>query len=1066
MPRLAPLLEDAVLPLDVSVSRQGVEEPFAQHSKEDSGIARVSLQSGGERIKVRLRRKGVAHVKTRCRLQPVQPLTAPHDHSRAQALRVSANCPPVDHAVACRLVDVAAIVHSPHGSSPRKLAAAALSRARTACLTARDSYNRAVSAHEFVAFDLETTGLSPKADRVLEIGAVRFDSEMRRLGELEIVVDPGVPIPLAVQRLCGLSEADAAGAPAPVEGVAQLADFCEGADLIAHGAGFDITFCAGLVPGAFARRPVLDTLEFARILLPTAASHSLPLLSAALGIEHLRPHRALSDASATVLLFSRLRDAAEALPGAVLAQMRQIAAQAGAELGTFFATVVRGDGDVERRVWAGAQRSAPPPPPPTGPAPEDLVAAATASLGPAGPLGRGDQGYELRDAQMEMTRAVAQTLQRRRRLMVEAGTGVGKSLAYLLPLALHSRNGRRAVVATRTVTLQEQLMERDLPMVESILGSPVPAALLKGRNHQLSLRRWQRFLRSPDIGPHGPDLDRVRFKLKLLAWLAETESGDRGELHLNGQDEALWRHVESDGGDCLGSACANWQDNRCFMVAARRTAEAASIVITNHALLLADAATGGQALGEHDALVIDEAHHLEAAATEQFGIDLRASDVLVVLDRLGPAEGELGSALGAARDATLRFFGDVKGRIGEILGADHPGNATVGLTADVVEGRGHAVLLRSAEVALEHWRSAAACLREPEHAGSLQFDLLPQPERADQERLLAAIALEELAVAVERVLIHPRGNHVAWLGLRAEQGELHEAPIVVADTLRESVFSRADTVIATSATLAVGGDFGFTRSRLGLEGADELLLSSPYDYFEQALCILPSDVPPYEDPAHDRALATLIGDTAERLGGSTLALFTGYNPLRRVHALLGSRLEAGGIALLGQGLDGTRRQILASFLANQRTVLLGTNSFWEGIDVPGDALRCVVIAKLPFAVPTDPLVRARTASLSDPFGQYVLPQAVLRLRQGFGRLIRHGSDRGAVVLCDERLRTREYGERFLDALPPAAVATLPVADVGEAVAGFVLHHRVPEVTRMSGSSRQSEEDHQMNQEPA
>jgi len=919
---------------------------------------------------------------------------------------------------------------------------------------------------DFVAFDLETTGLSPKADRVLEIGAVRFDAEMRRIGELEIVVDPGVPIPLAVQRLCGLGEADVAGAPAPVEGVAQLADFCDGATLIAHGAGFDVTFCAGLAPEAFGRRAVLDTLEFARILLPTAESHSLPLLSTALGIEHLRPHRALSDASATHLLFAHLRAVAERLPATVLTEMRRVAARGTTELARFFSTVVRGGGDEERHAWAGARSAPSQAPPPTGPAPADLVAATAALLGPDGPLAAADGGYELRDAQVQMSRAVAQALVRRRRLMVEAGTGVGKSLAYLLPLAMHSRDGRRGVVATRTVTLQEQLIERDLPMVEMILGTRVPAALLKGRNHQLSLRRWQRFLRAGDSAPHEGDIDRVRFTLKMLAWLAETATGDRAELHLNNQDEPFWRLVESDAGDCLGAACANWQDNRCFMVAARRTAEKASIVITNHALLLADAAAGGQALGDHDAVVVDEAHHLEAAATEQFGVSLRAADVLTVLHRLGPAEAELGAALAAAAEATARLFGDVKGRIGEILGADHSGNATVALTAEVIEGRGHATLLRSAELATERWRGAAARLREPDHATSLRLDLLPQPDRADEERLLAADALEGLAGAVERVLVRPPEDHVAWLGLRAEQGELHEAPVAVADSLRDAVFARADTVIATSATLAVAGDFGFMRSRLGLDGADEVLLSSPYDFFEQALCILPSDVPPYDDAAYDRALAALIGDTAERLGGSTLALFTGYSPLRRVHSLLGARLEASGIALLGQGLDGTRRQILASFLANQRTVLLGTNSFWEGVDVPGDALRCVVIAKLPFAVPTDPLVRARTASLADPFGQYVLPQAVLRLRQGFGRLIRHGADRGAVVLCDERLRTREYGDRFLAALPPAAVATLPVADVGEAVAAFVLDRRLPEMTRMSRSSRQSAQDHDMDEEPA
>lgn len=922
------------------------------------------------------------------------------------------------------------------------------------------------AAAEFVAFDLETTGLSPKSDRVLEIGAVRFDAEMHRLAEMDVVVDPGMPVPLAVQRLTGLGAADVSGAPTPAEGVAQLADFCEGAELVAHGAGFDITFCAGLVPDAFARRRVLDTLELARILLPVAGSHSLPLLSAALGIEHRRPHRALSDASATHLLFARLRESAEALPASVLAQMRQLAAPGSNELGRFFGGIVRGPGDPSRRSWAGAQAGVPPAPPATGARPADIVATAIALLGPDGPLAEGDSGYELRLEQVEMTRAVAQAVDRRRRLIVEAGTGVGKSLAYLVPLALHSRSGRRSVVATRTITLQEQIMERDLPMLERIVGAPVPAVLLKGRNHQLSLRRWHRFLAASDSGPHGPDLDRVRFKLKLLAWLAQTEDGDRAELHLTGNEETLWRHVESDGGDCLGTACANWQDNRCFMVAARRAAEAASIVVTNHALLLADAAGSGQALGDHDVLVIDEAHRLEEAATEQLGVSIRAAEVLLVIDRLGPAGGELGAALTVARDAATRLFGDVKGRIGEILGADHSGNATVGLSSEIRQGHAHAVLLRSAQHALESWHTAASRLRQPEHASSLALDLLPQPERAEQETFLAAAALEEFAGGVERVLLRPHDGHVAWLALRGEQGELHEAPVSVAESLRDSIFSRADTVVATSATLAVRGDFGFISSRLGLESADQLLLASPYDFLAQALCVLPSDVPPYDDPDHERALAVLVGDVAERLGGSTLALFTGYSPLRRVHALLAQRLESSGIALLGQGLDGTRRQILGSFLANQRTVLLGTNSFWEGIDVPGDALRCVVIAKLPFAVPTDPLVRARTESLSDPFGQYVLPQAVLRLRQGFGRLIRRGSDRGAVVLCDERLRSREYGQRFLQALPPAAVASLPVADVGDAVAGFVLHRRVPELTRMSSFARQSEQDHHMDEEPA
>lgn len=909
-------------------------------------------------------------------------------------------------------------------------------------------------APEFVAFDLETTGLSPRTDRVLEIGAVRFDAGMNRLAEMELLVDPGMPIPLAVQRLCGITDADIDGAPSPVEGVAQLADFCEGAELVAHGAGFDIGFCAGLVPAAFAGRRVFDSLELARVLLPTAASHSLPLLSAALDIEHARPHRALSDASATHHLFERLRAAGEDLPASVLRDMRRVAARAPGELAVFFADVVRGAGAEGGRTWAGAPAVAAPPPPPTAPPPPDLAAAAAELLGAGGrPASAGD-GLELREPQVQMARAVAHALERHRRLMVEAGTGVGKSLAYLVPLALYSRRGRRSVVATRTITLQEQLIEREIPVVERLLGERVPVALLKGRNHQLSLRRWHRFLHSPDGGPHSVDLDRVRFKLKLLAWLAVTDTGDRAELHLAGTDDLLWRQVESDSSDCLGAACANWHNSRCFMVAARRTADQASIVVTNHALLLADSESGGQVLGEYTALVVDEAHHLEETATDQMGVRLRAADVLLIADRL-PAAGDLATALESAREAAMRLFGDVKGRIGEILGADHPGNATVALTPEVRDSPGHAILCRAATHAVETWREAAGRLRDPAAPMALSLELLPQPDRGGEEQQLAAAAFDTVAAAVERVLLRPREGHVGWLALRAEQGELHEAPVDVAERLRDSVFARTDTVVATSATLAVAGDFGFTRRRLGLDGADELLLGSPYDFLEQAICLLPSDVPPYDDPRYDRALARMIGDAAERLGGSTLALFTGYSPLRRVHGLLAARLEAAGIALLGQGLDGTRRQILASFLANRRSVLLGTNTFWEGIDVPGDALRCVVIAKLPFAVPTDPLVRARTESLPDPFGQYVLPQAVLRLRQGFGRLIRRSEDRGAVVLCDERLQSREYGERFLRALPPAAVATVPASEVGEAAADFVLHRRMHPATRILADPGQS-----------
>jgi Rad3-related DNA helicase len=319
------------------------------------------------------------------------------------------------------------------------------------------------------------------------------------------------------------------------------------------------------------------------------------------------------------------------------------------------------------------------------------------------------------------------------------------------------------------------------------------------------------------------------------------------------------------------------------------------------------------------------------------------------------------------------------------------------------------------------------------------------------ELAAAADALLAMARRIAAIVLSPESPEVvAWLELRGEQAELHQAPAAVGEPLRELIYDVADTTVLTSATLSVGDSFAFMRHRLGFpERGEELLLSSPYDYLRQALCLLAEQIPPYDDPSHDAAVARLVGAVGERLGGRTLVLFTGYGPLRRVHGLLRERLELQGIALLGQGIDGTRRQILRSFLADPRTVLLGTTSFWEGIDIPSERLRCVVIDKLPFAVPTDPLVRARTAGLADAFGQYVLPSAVLRLRQGFGRLIRSHADRGAVVLCDERLDTRQYGEVFLRALPPAAVARAAADEIPDLIDAFLAGRALSTVGELS-----------------
>ena len=899
-------------------------------------------------------------------------------------------------------------------------------------------------SEHLVAFDLETTGLSPRSDRILEIGAVRYDHGLRRVDELQIVVDPQMPIPLAIQRLVGLRDADVQGAPPPAEAARRFADFCGDATLIAHGGTFDVLFLRALLADWFTHAWIYDTLDLARILLPTLESHSLPLLSRRLGIQHERPHRALSDAQATGDLFRVLVGAGHALPGATLAEMRRVAALEQGPLAAFLTDLVGRDGvdALEPAVLA-----APPAPhraldrlqgPISAGGPADVGSTAAAVLGPEGPFAHND-GYEYRAAQVQMAVAVGQTLERKRRLLVEAGTGVGKSLAYLVPLAIWAeRSGKRAVVSTHTVNLQEQLAERDLPVVAGLFERPLPVAVLKGRNHYLSLRRWQRFLATHDATGGEPDIAAIRFKLKVLVWLATTRTGDRSEIFLSGEEEQLWRRVASDVTDCLGPACANWPGARCFMVGARRSASDAAIVVTNHALLLAGTERQGQVLGQYEALVVDEAHHLEAVATEQLGANVRFADLALILDRLPAVPGStLGADLERCREAGHRLFGDAKGFMAARLGGEHAVNGRVGLTEGVRGDTDFAVLERSAIHAAGVLQRTAAAIATG-MANAVQTQFLPQPEHAGDELEHAAAALAGLAAAIDHVLCRPRPGMVAWIEMRGEQAELHEAPIDVSGPLADTVFEPAESVVLTSATLEVAGGFDFVRTRVGIgSAADELSLPSPFDYLSQALCILPDDATAYDDPAHDVRMTALIDGIAGHLGGHTLVLFTSYGPLKRVWSLLQDGLDARGIASLAQGLDGTRRQILNSFLADPRTVLLATSSFWEGVDIPGDRLRCVIIDKLPFPVPTDPLVRARADQLRDPFSEYILPVAMLRLRQGFGRLIRSATDHGVVVLCDPRLRTRQYGAGFLHALPPAPIAVAPLAEVPAIVDAFV-----------------------------
>lgn len=904
---------------------------------------------------------------------------------------------------------------------------------------------------EYAALDLETTGLDPARDRVIEIGAVAFTAD-GITSTMEQLVDPGRSVPEPVLRLTGIKPEELRGAADAELALRELSEFLRGRQPVGHGARLDVDFlaAAGLWNPA---QEILDTLDVARILLPSAASHSLPLLATEMGFNQPRPHRALDDADATRQLLLRLREEAVVLDEGLKETMLALVAPYSWPIARFFAEALSApapvseaaaDGSVES-VVRGRSAVAPP----------DDPFQMSDLLGPEGPLAGALPGYEHREAQLQMLLAVAQIQSRGGTLVVEAGTGTGKSLAYLVPsLARAVRHKERVVVSTNTHTLQEQLMGKDLPGLREWLPWDFKACLLKGRSNYVSLRRWRRFLAEP-----CRDADDLKFKLKVMIWLHSTESGDRSELRLHGREEVLWAQIASDPLDCVGVHCTK---EDCYVHRARAEAEASDLVVVNHSLLLADAEVGGGLLPEFDHLVIDEAHHLEEAATRGLREEADGPGLVALVERLAvdddygargllhelrrqPHLGASGDAFADAIDQSVRaaprvreLFDLAASWVATKLGDADRREESVRITQQLRDQPDWQAIHLSGENASTSLSALDMSLRKAV-AGVRDWLGGNEPDQGVRELEIIRARLESAATLLQQAFVAPDPNRVYWfLQLsRAENLLLRAAPIDVGWLLRERVYGERRSTVFTSATLALAGSFDFFAARVGLRNFEELILPSPFDYLHQALVCLPADVAMPDDEAFDRDVEDVIASVARRVGGRTLVLFTSHRQLRDLHNALKQRVDLDEVLILGQGIDGQRRQLLKTFEENERPLLLGTSSFWEGIDVPGEKLSCVIMVRLPFPVPSDPVYAARAELVRDPFSQLALPQAALRLKQGFGRLIRRSTDRGAVVILDNRILGRDYGKAFLDVLPPASRFVGPAAEVAAQVGDWL-----------------------------
>lgn len=925
----------------------------------------------------------------------------------------------------------------------------------------------------YIFLDIETTGLNPDVDSIIEIGAI-----LVRNGEIaerySTLLHFEGKIPLRIKNLTGITEEMLAGAPRLGDIEDEFLEFLGNHPIVGHNINFDVNFINQKL-GLKLENVLIDTFDLAQFILPRAVSYRLETLTELLGVKGGVSHRALDDAESAYRVFYRCLDLIYKLNSEVLTEVYNLCEGLDFTTARFISEVVRdnlkkfpsGKTELPYAFMRTAQ---------TGP---DLFDDYGRSLGavpavdvnklgsllePSGIFEVKNPRYKFRPGQVDMLETVVKGFGENRHMVIEAGTGTGKSLAYLIPaVGWALSRSTRVVIATHTINLQEQLWKKEIPELRETAGLDFRPALVKGRNNYLCLRRWENKLRDYKIN----DRLELLFVLKVLIWLTTTESGDKAELNISPQCGEMWSGISSDVDACLGPAC-RWFSRQCFVTRARRQADSADILVVNHSLLLADIKTENRILPAYDYLIIDEAHHLEDSATEQLGCTLSLTAMrsgAISLNR-GFGGGH-GPGLLNMLKKVFNSFADMFS-VEERSKFDQSVNDAfdkVKLIVDAVDtledflrewvkaqsGSGQEDMLSTVRVQTWHRQDPSwAVLDSQIHnlitrnvslANSLKKMTTYLETIAQEHDKNVQSVLKDLESVVNyyavinadlRDFAGGSPDNVYWIesgGGVKNDISLKFAPVSVSKLLHDSLFGVKKSILLTSATLSVDGTFEHFIERTGLifcppQDVIARFYDSPFSYERQAMLCVVKDLPEpsqLEGGSFVEEMTPVIADLAKVFNGRTMILFNSHKMLREVYARLEPVLEKAGIGLLGHKIDGGRTKIIEEFRQNKRTVLMGAASFWEGIDLPGEILKCVIIARLPFSPPTTPVVEARMEELvsknKDAFYNYAVPEAVIKLKQGFGRLIRTEDDEGIVVVLDRRMVDRKYGRKFLNSLP-------------------------------------------------
>ncbi|MFZ5644363.1 MAG: helicase C-terminal domain-containing protein [Bacillota bacterium] len=899
----------------------------------------------------------------------------------------------------------------------------------------------------YVAMDLETTGLNPDYDKIIEVGLIKvYNGEV--VDSLHSFVMPGKKLPLRIKKLTGIEDEMLEGAPTIGRLKKDLYSFIEGEKILGHNIGFDISFIERSL-GETIHNRCFDTYELARILIPTTNSYRLTELCSLFGYKSTF-HRAIEDAKAVFHLYDYLSKCMSRLDGHTRAYLSSLFEKAGSP----WSGVVSGFNGSRYDYSALTKNSTF-----SEEKKVDYIHKNTGARGYVNPdeirgilsdggiLAAKMPHYESRPGQVEMAEEVAGAFNKEKILMVEAGTGTGKSIAYLVPSLLWAAGGgQKVVISTKTINLQDQLWYRDIPFLKDYLGINVKTALAKGRSNYICFRKWMSIL----SGGEWSGQEAI-FYARVLVWVSETKSGDKIELNLNSQEEEIWANICAENDSCMGTMC-RYFPNRCFYARARQEAETAGIIITNHALLFSDIKTGNMVLPAYGPLIIDEAHHLEDAATEQLGKHASRSDVRRWLNSINrlvfkywgivpPSDQDvwmkllvsLRDEVNIMRSVSEEFFSLIKNYIYREKNSGEGETQNYRIKKDFLYSDETGLpwgelgnLVFRAKSVQDYLRSTLNLM----NSWSVENDSWAEKV---MDFIHIVSAGEEIVDAMEFMHRCDDDSFVYWTNVSG-QGEwssvsLNASPIRVGPLLYDKLFSEAGPVVMTSATLTINGSFDYFAERTGVDrisGSRVIKkdIESPFIYEDQSLLCVVKNLPlqgPEADSNYLKATGGAIESLINTVGGKTLVLFTSHRVLREVYGFLKTSLEEKDISLFGHNIDGNRSRIVEEFMRLEKAVLMGAASFWEGVDIPGESLTSVIIVKLPFPSPASPVIAARMEDMEihgrSSFYDYYLPTAVIKFKQGFGRLIRTETDRGVVVVLDRRIVEKGYGKHFLGSLP-------------------------------------------------